>query len=372
MKKFLLYGHGGSDNRGSEAILRQTAAMIRGKYPDAYLSVSSHFPEQDRRAGVEADERIAPAAQAWQQEKQAPAAEKMLWARAMYQDALQRVSEDTVLLSVGGDNFCYQNWHRLAVFQERAAQTGAKSILWGASIEPKEIDRSMAEVLETYSTIIARESLTYRALLEKGIRSEIRLLPDIAFSLPAQPVPLPGAGGCVGINLSPLVLRREKSPGLLLEGLRQIVSWLRRSGWEVLLIPHVTMAADNDLDALGQLYRSLPERTGVHLAAPASAAQCKYMISHCAALVCARTHASIAAYSAGVPALVFGYSVKARGIAEDLGIPETVLDIDGITSPEEIFRSFHTFFQRRETFRRHLACVIPAYQAETAAYRNYL
>lgn len=40
----------------------------------------------------------------------------------------------------------------------------------------------------------------------------------------------------------------------------------------------------------------------------------KGYISRCRFLVAARTHASIAAYSTGVPALVAGYSVKARGL----------------------------------------------------------
>ena len=44
----------------------------------------------------------------------------------------------------------------------------------------------------------------------------------------------------------------------------------------------------------------------------------KGCISRCRFLVAARTHASIAAYSTGVPTLVAGYSVKARGIARDL------------------------------------------------------
>lgn len=45
----------------------------------------------------------------------------------------------------------------------------------------------------------------------------------------------------------------------------------------------------------------------------ASCGDLKGYISRCRFLVAARTHASIAAYSTGVPALVAGYSVKARG-----------------------------------------------------------
>lgn len=56
-----------------------------------------------------------------------------------------------------------------------------------------------------------------------------------------------------------------------------------------------------------------------------NAAQLKYLISQCEVQICCRTHASIAGYSTGVPTLVAGYSIKAQGIAADLGMEEWVL-----------------------------------------------
>jgi len=44
----------------------------------------------------------------------------------------------------------------------------------------------------------------------------------------------------------------------------------------------------------------------------------KYIISKATILVAARTHASIAAYSTEIPTLVIGYSVKSKGIAQDI------------------------------------------------------
>jgi hypothetical protein len=60
MKRFLLYGHSGSYNHGSEAIAKTTIAVICEKYPDSEIILSSHFPEQDREFGVCADRIIAP------------------------------------------------------------------------------------------------------------------------------------------------------------------------------------------------------------------------------------------------------------------------------------------------------------------------
>ncbi|MDD4236920.1 MAG: polysaccharide pyruvyl transferase family protein, partial [Bacteroidales bacterium] len=46
--------------------------------------------------------------------------------------------------------------------------------------------------------------------------------------------------------------------------------------------------------------------------------QLKYLISKCKAFVGSRTHATIAAYSQGIPTIVIGYSIKSRGIYFDL------------------------------------------------------
>ena len=61
MKKFLLYGHGGSYNHGAEAIIRTTVQLIREKYPNSNIILSSNFAEQDLEYGLDkiVDEIIA-------------------------------------------------------------------------------------------------------------------------------------------------------------------------------------------------------------------------------------------------------------------------------------------------------------------------
>ena len=91
----------------------------------------------------------------------------------------------------------------------------------------------------------------------------------------------------------------------------------------LLLTPHVTMPTDDDRAALSELSSLLTgeeQRRLCWVPEEANAAQRKYLISRCELIVCCRTHASIAAYSTGVPALVVGYSVKAQGIGKDLGM----------------------------------------------------
>lgn len=44
-KNFLLYGHGGAYNHGSEAIIRCTVDLIKKKYPQSKIILSTHFKD---------------------------------------------------------------------------------------------------------------------------------------------------------------------------------------------------------------------------------------------------------------------------------------------------------------------------------------
>ncbi len=356
MKHFLLYGHGGSYNHGEEAIVKTTINLIRKKYQDAYIAISSHFPEQDKVFMVNADVFFSPVPKLWVQEKlTASQVEKAQLAREMYASALSFITPETICLSVGGDNFCYPNWHRLAVFQEKASQVQARSILWGCSVEPSAITSDMLEVLNSYTLILARESCTYNALRDIGIKTEVKILPDPAFFLEPQKIELPVGfheNEIVGVNISPLVMRREIVPDILKENIVNLIEFvLTETNMKLLLLPHVTMPMDNDSVVLREIMEALPEksRSRIWLAGEKySAAELKYAISMCRVLVCARTHASIAAYSSGVPVIVIGYSVKSKGIANDLGVGELAINISEIKSPNAIKEMFIKSLEMQE------------------------
>lgn len=333
MKQYLLYGHGGAYNHGAEAIIRSTVPILREQGGKVLLS--THFPEQDREFGLDAlvDELIPADLSLLPEEKAAAAlSRKKELACRMYRDALNRIDAETVCLAVGGDNYCYPNWHRQSIFHETAKECGAKSILWGCSIEPDMIDETMEAVLRTHDHIYARESLTQTALAERGLRN-VTLRPDPAFGLQPEETELPEgfvSGSTAAINLSPLMLRRCKgAPEAFDETARLLLDMFDA----LLLMPHVTMPADDDREALEALAARLPEAQRQRLCRipdSLNAAQRKFLISKCEMLVCCRTHASIAGYSSGVPTLVAGYSVKSMGIGRDLGMEDYVLPIERI------------------------------------------
>lgn len=376
MKKFLLYAHGGCSNHGAEAIIQSTIQCIRKKYSDAWIGISTHFPEQDLRCGIQADCLIPPDYEVWEMEKKERNEErKKQLAKEMYAEALRCIDGDMTLLSVGGDNYCYGNWHRLAVFQEAADACGAKSILWGASIEPSAITPTMVKTLNSYTTILARDSLTYEALKKNKVNASIVLLPDIAFRLQGKETGLLNGAGYVGLNLSPLVIRREIREGILYESFARIAERIVDAGKKVLLIPHVTVSADDDREALMELYKRLKphvkEKT-LLVSEELTAAEYKYMISVCDMLVCTRTHASIAAYSTFTPVLVIGYSVKSRGIAKDVGMEPYVMGVKEIGTSDDLYRRFEALYAEAGNIKQKLQQSMPEYISKTSKYADYI
>lgn len=330
MKKILLYGHGGACNHGAEAILRSSVPLFRKA--GVPILLSTHFPEQDRAFGLDRlVDRLIPADLSLVPEERAAGTfeEKERIAARIYREALAEIDGETVCVGVGGDNYCYPNWHRQSVFHHTVKMRGGQSFLWGCSIQPEMIDGRMEGILRTHDRIFARESLTAGALRDHGI-AQVTQVPDPAFSLPPEPAPPPEGfrGRAAAVNLSPLMLRRSDR---LLDDFVETARLLLKKADTLLLLPHVTVPADDDREALEELARRLsPEERRRICRTPdsANAAQRKYLISRCEMLVCCRTHASIAGYSTGVPTLVMGYSVKSRGIGMDLGMERWVIPVE--------------------------------------------
>jgi len=100
----------------------------------------------------------------------------------------------------------------------------------------------------------------------------------------------------------------------------------------------------------------------------------KALISRLRFFVGARTHSTIAAYSTGVPTLVCGYSVKARGIAVDLfGQSEGyVVPVQGLEREDMLAEAFSALYARETELREHLQNKLPAYKDSAAAVSQAL
>lgn len=285
-------------------------------------------------------------------------------------------------VSIGGDNYCYESMVQdLIDANAMLHRRGIRTVLLGCSIEPALLKKpSIAEDMKRYNRIAARESITFRALQEAGIPAEkLVLAADPAFTLPADRSAVPDrfqGTDVVGVNLSPMALDYAGNGETLRKGYLELMHWiLANTGMSIALIPHVVWQRSNDLAVLQELKDALGRDAGgrVFLIPDLPAEQLKGIIGSCRYFIGARTHATIAAYSSGVPTLVLGYSVKARGIARDLFGSEEhyVLPVQQVTQPEEIRKGFTFLLERegdiRETLRRRIPDVLKSAERNAGA-----
>ena len=374
MKQIMLYNHGGCGNRGCEAIVRSTAALFDGL---AAVSLASDAPQEDRAQRLERVDRIVCS-------QIAPYSVRRIVNSIGFRLGIPREQEvarkhatvtdlgkkSDVCLSIGGDTYCYGHQEHLQVINGRLRRAGKPLVLWGCSVEPDIIKGETLCDLRAYDLIVARESITEEAMRAAGL-PVIRWC-DPAFTMAREELPLPDGwreGKTVGLNVSPLILSRAKDGDRTLHAFVGLVRHiLNTSDCAVALIPHVFWAHDNDMDALGRIKAQFENEPRVFLLPQAealTAPQLKGYIARLAALVTARTHASVAGYSTGVPTLVIGYSVKARGIARDLFGDEAghLIPVQELGGEAELIAAYEAMRVRAQEERAFLTARMPDYTA---------
>ena len=327
MDDIILYSHCGSQNHGCEALARCFTDMFK----DHELSLYSFDKSSDEYYGMDKIVKI----------KNSGINKKDDFLQWFLYSVLNRLKiignkqklycnlykcdSTSVALSVGGDNYCYPELLKELVYvNNRLRECGVRTVLAGCSIEPELLTLSNTELikdLKGYDAIIARESITYNALISCGIEKNVFLCPDIAFMLRPEYDAFSEAleeKKYVGINISPMIMDYCKDSNLVMENYCQLIQYiLDELNLDVLLIPHVVADNSNDIYTIKKLKEKFPTDRVISIN-DQGCEKIKGIISKCRFFVGARTHSTIAAYSMCVPTLVVGYSVKAKGIALDL------------------------------------------------------
>lgn len=366
----VLYGNGSSGNHGCEAIVRGTASLLR-----VDLLLQSEDPREDKKYGLDQIVRIRNARAG---KRPLPA---FLQAYVKYRltgdyydlDGLAYLpgirslrKQAALAFSVGGDNYCYGGTGLYAYFNRQYHRNGFKTVLWGCSINPEVLEnKAVLEDLGSYDLITARESITFESLRQHT--DHVLLTPDPAFFMPACKTDLPEffmRRSVVGVNVSPMVLSYAENPDRVIENYKEMIHFIiNETDSCVALIPHVVWQSNDDRKALGILHEAFRESGRVFMIQDCAAPALKYIISKCSCFVGARTHATVAAYSSGVPTLSVGYSVKARGIARDLfGSEEGYsIPVERLDAPKVLRCLFESIYSEREEIRSHLENIRESY-----------
>lgn len=370
MNKFVMFPHGGSGNHGCEAIVRTTERLIGENEKILF----SNAPEEDYKYYSTINSKVCSPQQLISRFSWSYIHALVNYHLRFNKDAfdilnfkpiISECDKKSILLSIGGDNYCYGENEYIYLVNRCARKKGTRTILWGCSVEPSAISEKMEIDLKGYDLIVARESITYDALVK--INENTVLYPDPAFTLEKEQGQMPARLGdkpFVGINLSPMIQGKESIPGIAMENYKHLVEKiLEQTDYDIALIPHVVWSHNDDRVPLIELNEAFKDTGRVFLIEDQNCMQLKDIISKCRFFVGARTHATIAAYSTQVPTLVVGYSVKARGIAKDLfGTEEHyVIPVQGLKNREDLLHAFNWMQEHEQFIREKLADVMPAY-----------
>jgi len=371
--KIVLYMHAGSGNHGCEAIvntlcrlLPKPAVLISNRpQEDRKYSLGSLCSEILQEKSIEKNLLIHIWYYAWRKIFKDPEC----FMRYRYKELIGK-NLRKLNISIGGDNYCYDNMlDRLILANRMFHRQGAKTVLYGCSIEPDLLMRKeIVEDMKRYDAIVARESITYKALCRAGVEKTTYLYPDPAFLLETEELPLPQGwenGKMLGLNISPMIMDNETKAGITLENYKALIRHvLQTTDLHIALIPHVVWENNDDRKPIEMLYSEFADTGRVVKIGDASASQLKGYTSRCRMFIGARTHATIAAYSTCVPTLVVGYSVKARGIARDLfGTEEKyVLPVQKLERKEDLIDAFEWLKNTENDIRDCLTKMMPDYK----------
>lgn len=363
-KKILLYGIGSLQNRGCEALVNSTIAQFdptdeivaatfdyendKDMYKDKIKKFVNHHKHDENTFSEDEKSEF----KKLQQQKFDSNNYETFYQR----DVIKEMKNSDYIIHIGGDNYCYGVNEWMYSINNNAKKYNKKTILWGASLYDEINDIELINDLRKYDLLMLREKISYNAVKKFIPEEKLMLIPDPAFSLKPQKITLDKwytSRKVIGLNLSPLTIKTEKNYSDVKDFIDYI---LEKTDYSISLIPHVTVSEVNDLNILRRIKEDYSNEDRIFLEEKDyNCQQLKYIISKCELVIAARTHASIAAYSSCVPTLVIGYSVKSRGIAEDLfgNYKDYVLPIDELTK-DTLIKYFNYIENNKDTIKEIL------------------
>lgn len=385
---FILAGNGPHDNRGCEAIVRGTVVILRHCFDKPKFLVVSNYQTNsqfEQQKINEKDKALIHVKTILAQKRFEPIwfllqSLRFLYPMGMnyliYKDMLSYLKETLAVLSIGGDNYSLDyGIPRLFTGLDNLVLSNKKPmVIWGASVGPfskiPEYEKYMIEHLKRINGIFARETATVEYLADKGITENVFRVADPAFLMEAKE-PKKGKFDteipkeAIGINLSPLMARYITNGDLKkwVELAANIVEKISRTTKRpIFLIPHVNSPHTNDYAFLRNVLATQKKAKEKIELIPFSltAPELKWIIAKMNVFVGARTHSTIAALSSGVPTISLAYSIKAKGINQDIfGHSRYCLDPDQLSPASTITEKIGELIEDSEKIKNQLNLSLP-------------
>jgi colanic acid/amylovoran biosynthesis protein len=406
--KIYFAGQDNFGNRGCEALIRGSVRTISEAYPGAEFLVPSKRPDLDagQWAGAAAlgvkfvGTEPLPAKVKWwgRLRRRFPYFERFEPRYQVTADTAALIAACDALIMTGGDivslDYGLESLYYWMGICRSAMDQGVPAVLWAGSVGPftavPAVEGIMTALLKRFDLITVRESATLKYLQSLGIKGVVQVT-DLAFAMePAKamrsPVPFEDSGRPVlGFNVSPLIAKFRGSPDLKASLQSEVIDFLdvvmREHHHRVLLVPHVAPLAggsdNSDHAYMAELLQALRVRgwgaADIELLqGTPNAAELKRVLGRCAKFMGARTHATIGALSQCVPTTSIAYSVKAKGINQDLfGHLDYVLETPQL-SRATLLQHFELLDTQTASIRAYLEQKIPVWRAGAQGSANEL
>ena len=283
----------------------------------------------------------------------------------------------------GGDSFTDiygpKRFGTIWITKWRSVMAGKPLILSPQTIGPFESAwaRLMARrIMNRARLVVSRDAPSTAFLRELGIRTEILEATDVAMGLPYEaPAPREGGPVKVGLNVSGLMFSggytqdnqfglKDDYPTLI----RRIVAFFAgQEDVELHLVGHV-QSENQPLEDDHRVGQMLAEEFPGVICSPwfRSPSEAKSYIAGMDFFMGARMHATIAAFSSGVPVIPMAYSRKFRGVFKTLGYGH-VADCKAETA-DEIMAKIEAGFEGRAALQAEVAEAMKGVNARLDAY----
>lgn len=368
--QIFIYGHTGCNNHGNEAIVRGIVDLMG----DIDINVITSDIESDRKFNLEEICKLIPLKREIGRysfinilgfiAKEFHLKDISLANR--HKSIFSLIKKGDIFLFEAGDQ-CFENkkiienYHN---FNLELLKHGARLFFLMGSFPATKVNE-LSFFLNDYEHIILRESISFNALKNYGYNN-ISYSPCPAFKLiPAKlekntffEIP------CIGLTIGWLAQNKSEFNELLFKRVIDLVKYIiNNTNYNIALIPHVnSFQALTDVSFLKKVKEEFYDENRIVLFQENSAQIQKKLISRCLALVTVRTHASIAAYSSFVPALVIGYSQKSKGISKDIfGKERLLLPIENLRNEDALRNAFNELVTESFELKVYLKSRMPEY-----------
>lgn len=381
MTIFYLSGHRSFNNRGCEAIVRSTTSIFRSILPSAKFLVPSDNINIDQKHISKAKEKgiyFVPFYESrlnkfWTQAQRLSVLQKYSFPLPQPKELVNLINSADAILSIGGDNYSLD--YRIPSPIMSVDSIGYKFkkpvYLWGASVgpfnnAPKFIPK-IKNHLSKMKLILVRESLSYQYLCHELCLENVVQSSDPAFLLDFDNydfktcLPKLSQEGILGLNISHIILNLSENKKNLFDEVSAFIKLaVTKYNLGVILISHVTnldgRLKNDDFVFLNKIYKGLLKfKDNVTLMPPhLNSGQIKYLISKLDFFIGSRTHSIIASMSSLVPCGTISYSIKGKGINEELLEDKELVIENNNLSRISLERCLEKLVKNNQKYRKNL------------------